>query len=104
MSNKTMIAQEMLYYDGIGRISKLLDQLCEGLSALHILSSIRDFPGLFTPLLVYTACLSPTDVSNAVYVDETLTSLLPGDLLVMAYLNQWISEASEECKFFCFCF
>ena len=44
---------------------------------------------------VYTACLSPIDVSNAVYVDESLTSLLPGDLLVMAYLNQWISEASE---------
>ena len=49
---------------------------------------------------MYTACLSPIDVSNAVYVDESSTSLLPGDLLVMAYLNQWISEASEECKFF----
>ena len=58
MSNRDVIAQEVMCYEAVFKVSKLLDQLCEGLQNLGILEAIRTFPGIFLYLLTYTASAS----------------------------------------------
>lgn len=93
-----MIGQEILCYDSVGRISKLLDQMCAGLRTLGVLEIIRAFPELFAPLLVYMASVSANNVNESIYVDESISNILPGDLVTLAHLKRWVSEASEEYK------
>ena len=63
-----MIGHEIIAYDAIGRISKLLDQLGSGLQSLGLLKVMRAFPKLFLPLFVYTGCISPCDVLEAIII------------------------------------
>ena len=96
MSNKEVLAQEIVYYESIGRISKAMDKFGQGLHALGVLQLIRTFPQLFAPLFMYTACISSDDVLETIYIDETMTELQPGDEILMAHLKKWISNASVE--------
>ena len=95
MSNREMLAQEIVYYDSIVRVAKLMDQFAEGLRSVHLLPMIRAYPQLFAPLFTYTACISSSDVLDTIYVDEE-TSILPGDTTILEYLKKWIKEASIE--------
>ena len=70
MSNKDVIGQEILLFDAIASIAKLLDQLSHGLCSLKVLRTMRAFPDLFLHLFTYTACIQSSDVQEAVYVDE----------------------------------
>ncbi len=94
MSNKDVIGQEVLYFDSILRIEKILDQLCDGLRTLGVFSIIKMFPELFAPLLTYTACMSAEDVAEAIY----MVGNAPGDDIIMAHFKRWIYETSKECK------
>ncbi len=82
-------------FDSVGRITKLLDQLCSGLQTLCILPMMRSFPELFAPLFTYTALLSPMDVLQSLYV-ENEDDLTPSDVVIMGHLHKFIGEASEQ--------
>ena len=97
MSNKDMIGQEVVCYEAVGKISKLLDQIGEGLRTLEVIRVMRRFPELFVPLFTYTASISAEEVLDAVHADE---NMMPEDRVTMAHLNRWISEASVESKYF----
>ena len=47
MSNKEVIVEEITSFEGIGRVSKMLDQLSEGLKSLGVLRPIKLFPEQF---------------------------------------------------------
>ena len=92
MSNRDVIAQEVMCYEAVFKVSKLLDQLCEGLQNLGILEAIRTFPGIFLHLLMYTASASKEDVLDAIYVDDE-----DGDRK-FSFLKKFIEESPEQSK------
>ena len=59
---------------------------------------IRAFPDLFAPLFVYIACIFSSEVHEATYIDERVTEVQPGDLIIMAHLKRWVNETTNECK------
>ena len=96
MSNKDVIGQEVLLFDAIASIAKLLDQLSDGLRSLGVLRIMRVFPDLFLHLFTYTACVTSSDVKEAVYIDEEKTDVQPGVTVVMSHLYRFIKDVSEE--------
>ena len=92
MSNRDVIAQEVMCYEAVFKVSRLLDQLCEGLQNLGILEAIRTFPGIFLHLLTYTASASKEDVLDAIYVDDE-----DGDRK-FSFLKKFIEESPEQSK------
>lgn len=98
ISNRVVIGQEILCFDAMGRISKLLDQIILGLRPLGVLSVVHAFPEMCAPLFTYTACVSASSVNDAIYVDTSITTILPGDQVVLEHLRHWVNEASEKCK------
>ena len=57
-----MIGQEVLVFDAIASVAKLLDQLCDGLRSLGVQHVVRAFPNLFLHLFTYTACVTSSEV------------------------------------------
>ena len=70
MSTKNIIGQQVLCYDSVVRIAKLLDQLCDGLRDGGLLKVVRAFPEIFSPLFTYTACVGSKDVLEAIDTDD----------------------------------
>ncbi len=70
----------------------MLDQFSMGLQAMGVLKVIRAFPNLFISLFVYTGCVSPEDVAEAIFVDKDLYEC---EKQAMAHLHQFASEQSE---------
>ena len=68
MSNKDVLGQEVLLFDGIASIVKLLDQLSDGLCSLEVLRVMHAFPDVTAPLHVH--CVTSSDVQDAVYIDK----------------------------------
>ena len=87
MTTKEVIGQEVMFFDAIDCVAKLLDQLCDGLRSLGVLHIMRAFPDLFLPLFTYTASVTSSDVQESVFVDEERTVV---DIVVMEYLRQFI--------------
>lgn len=79
-------------FDAVGRISKLLDQVCDGLCSLGILQVMRAFPELFISLFTYTGCVCCDDVQDAIFIEDS--SFV--DDVIVSHLNRFISEASEQ--------
>ena len=93
MSNKDVIGQEVLFFDAIACVAKLLDQVCDGLQSLGVLRIMRAFPDLFLHLFTYTANVTSSDVFEAIFVDEDKTNMQPMDTVIMGYIR---GDASEE--------
>ena len=91
MANRHVIAQEIVSYEAVFKVSKLLDQLCEGLQNLGILQAIRTFPEFFFHLLTYTASASSVDVLEAIYTEHD-------DDLNFSIVKRFVEEASEKSK------
>ncbi len=59
MSTKEVIAQEILCYDAVGRVSKLLDQFSSGLRPTGLLEIMKLFPRVIcAPLHIHCLCIS----------------------------------------------
>lgn len=93
MSSKDVIAQEVLAYEAIGRISKILDQFVDRLRSLGILQAMRSFPELFVHLFTYTANVTPVDVLDTFKCDDNLD---PCNSITYNHLKRFIMEASED--------
>lgn len=97
MATKEVISQEIIFYESVGRISKLLDQFCSGLHAVGLLDFMKKFPHLFVHLFTYTACACSSTVLECIYVDEETPIDYEDDVIViMDHLKKFISDASEE--------
>ena len=92
MSNKEFILEELLSYEGISRVSKMLDQLAEGLKTLGVLRIVKLFPHKFVQMFVHTA-ISVEDVLACFKVPPDLEA---GDVITVSHLQRFISESSEE--------
>ena len=89
MSNKDIIGQHIICYDAVERVSKLLDQMCEGLANLGVLKVIRAFPDLFVHLFTYTASVSCQDVID-------FGQNLGHDHVIVTHLKRFLGQLSEE--------
>ena len=78
------------------RISKLIDQICDGLRPLGFLKAIRAFPELFVHLFTYTASISPADLLEAVYVDGDEDTLSASNAKTLCHLRNFLSESPQE--------
>ena len=92
MSNKDVIAQCIITYEAVERISKSLDQLCEGLRNLGLLDVIRAFPHLFLSIFVFSGTVTSQDVIDAVYMPD------PVNRTILAHLKRYIVSLSEDGK------
>ncbi|XP_019858212.1 PREDICTED: uncharacterized protein LOC109586463 [Amphimedon queenslandica] len=90
MSNKDVIAQCIITYEAVERISKSLDQLCEGLSNLGLSDVIRAFPHLFLSIFVFSGTVTSQDVIDAVYMPD------PVNKTILAHLKRYIVSLSED--------
>lgn len=97
MSTKDAVSHEILCYDAVSRLSKLLDQFSDGLNSTGLLELMKTFPDQFVHLFTYTACVSPTDVQEAIYVAEMSNVECEEDvIIVMDHLTKFITDASEK--------
>ena len=94
MTTRHVIGQEIVYYEAVFKISKLMDQFCEGLRNAGILKAIRLFPDLFIRLLTYTGAVCTESVLQAIQVPQEEA---PSEAL-MCHLRKFITEAPEEGK------
>lgn len=90
-----MIAQQVLTHEAIYKITKLLDQFCEGLKQLRILQLIRSFPDLFTPLFTFTGDISSEVVSEAIFIRDG-TQLHSDDKVTLSYLQTFIKTCDQQ--------
>lgn len=97
VTTKDGIAQELLAYEALFRISTLLNHFKEGLRKTGMLKLIMAFPDLFEHLFTYSGVLTATDVLCAVYVDSG-DELAPTESIVLHYLQQYLRNSSEEGK------
>lgn len=95
MSNRGLILEEIITFESIGRIAKLLDQLCDGLKTLGVLWIMKAFPQIFVQLFTYTEAVSATDVLETLNIPTHLDSR---DVITVCHLKRFITEASEEGK------
>lgn len=93
MSSKDVIAQEVLAYEAMSRVSKLLDQFVDGLRNLGVLKAMRSFPDLFVHLFTYTANVSTEEVLDTLRCDAVLE---PSDAVIFNHLKRFIVEGSED--------
>ena len=94
MSNKEVILEEILSFEGIARITKMLDQLGDGLKTLGVLRMMKLFPNQFVHLFTHTS-VTVEDVLSSLKVPPNLES---GDLVTISHLKRFIIESSEEGK------
>lgn len=97
MSNKDAVGQEIILFEPIGRVSRLLDQFSCGLESTGLLNMMRTFPDLFVHLFTYTACVSSTAVLESIYADEEESDDYSGNDLeiIMNHLTKFINDATE---------
>ena len=95
METKDVIWQEIMLFDAITSISKLLDQLSSGLRSLGVLCVMRAFPDLFIHLFTYTANVTSIEVLDTLYVNKDI-ELLPSDNMIMSHLRKFIEISSEQ--------
>lgn len=85
--------EEIVLYEYVGRISKVLDQPCEGLKTLGLLRVMRAFPHIFKTLFTTTTNISSSDVLECLEIPRNLSS---DDTITISCLRQFICEATEE--------
>ena len=93
MSNKELIFQEILSFEAINRILKLLDQLAEGLQTLGVLKIMRLLPQNFVDLFTYKS-ISGAKVAECLCISPNLQDL--GDTVTIKHLRRFIRESSDE--------
>ena len=98
MSNKEDIVEEITSFEGIERVSKMLDQLSEGLKSLGVLRLIKLFPEQFAMLFTHKS-LCVEDILTNMRFDK----LLPGDTVSVAHLKRFIAESTEKGIYIYFC-
>ena len=92
MSNKEFILEELLSFEGITRITKMLDQLGDGLRTLGMLRIMKLFPTNFVHLFTHTD-ISIEDILTCFEVPSNLEA---GDAVTISHLRRFIIESSEE--------
>lgn len=93
LSTKSLIAQDIATYEGLYKITHLLDQFCDGLKKAGLLEVIRMFADEFLPLFVYKK-LTAADVLAAVYVSPEQKNN-PENEMLLGYFNRFILECDE---------
>lgn len=91
MTNKDVVAQTILQYESLIKITNLLDQFKDGLSRIGILPLIKQFPQLFLQAFTYTGDVSAEDVLDALYVAEE-----DADDVLFELLCKYIKYISAE--------
>lgn len=90
MYNKDLILQEIMTFEAVIRISKMLDQLAEGLQTLGMVKLMRLYPDIFINLFTHKS-LSANDVIKCLYVPQELD-----DAVAIKHLRNFIMNSSEE--------
>ena len=89
---RDIIGQEIISFEAVYKMSKLMDQFCDGLRSTRILNAVRAFPELFIQLLTYTGDVSSESVLEALSVDRDSPTEL------FEFLRRFILKAAEEGK------
>lgn len=92
MSTKDLILQDVMMYEGLYKITTLLNQFCDGLKRSGVYDVIAAYPDIFSTLFTY-AELTPVDVVEAVYVDQ---DDVHDDDMIISHLVRYIHECDES--------
>lgn len=87
-----MIAQEVATYEGLYKLTQLLDQFLSGLKNAGLFDAIQQFPEEFYPMFVYKT-LKIEDVLAAIS-EPTVTS--EDDAAVLGYLRRFLMDCDEN--------
>ena len=93
LSTKSLIAQDIATYEGLYKITHLLDQFCDGLKKAGILEIIRAFPDEFLSLFVYKK-LTAADVLAAICMSPGQHNNCEQEML-LGYFHRFILECDE---------
>ena len=78
-----------MQHEALFKISKLLDQLKEGLRQAKMLRIIQSFPEQFSPLFISEGSLTADDVIRALCTSDR-------DTITVGFLHQYIRALSEK--------
>ena len=91
LSTKSLIAQDIVVYEGLYKMTHLLDQFCDGLKKAGLLDVVRAFPDEFLTMF-FCKKLTATDVLEAVCVPTEESNR---DEMLLGYFNRFILECDE---------
>ena len=95
MSTKDAIAQNIMEHEALFSITKLLDQFKDGLRKMNALRLVQNFPELCVGLFTFSGTITPDEVLDALYVDETETLVQPSDNVTLAFLHRYVRSCSD---------
>jgi len=87
-------AQDILIYEGLYKVTKMVDEFYEGLKSVGILKLIRAFPEEFCRLFTYTG-LSADEVIEKVLLHSDVEKE-PEVELVISFFKRYIRSCNEE--------
>ena len=93
MSTKNLILQDVMMYEGLYKITTLLNQFSDGLKRSGVYDVITAYPDIFSTLFTYTE-LTPVDVVETVYVDQD--DVHDDDDIIISHLVHYIHECDES--------
>ena len=93
MSTKNLVVQEILTYEGLYRLTKMMGLFSDGLKCNGVLKLVRGFPEQFVSLFTYTG-LSAEDVLDSV----CSVRCAPRDEVMLSFFQQYIRSCTEYGK------
>ena len=91
MSNKDTVAHEIIQFEAIDRLQRVLNPFRDGLLTNSLLEVIKLFPPLFVDLFTFCGTINSEQVLRAVYVLEP-EALSDGDQQLLAFVRQYIQQ------------
>ena len=82
-----------MMYEGLYKLTTLLDQFCDGLKRSGVYHIISAFPKEFFSLFTYTK-LDPENVLGALYIVEQ--DMKEGDDVIVSHLFRYIHECDKS--------
>ena len=94
--NKDAIAHEIIQFEAVDNVEKVVSQLRQGLASTGVLDVMRAFPEAFVEMLTFTRDPTAQDVLEALYVDENETVYAENDTVILAWIHKYIEESDTE--------
>ena len=95
MCNRKTVAHEVMQFEAIDRLERVLKPFREGLGSNNLLKVIQAFPPLFVDLFTFSGTLEHSQVLEAIYVDESETETRCDE---DEQLLMWVRQYVEQCS------
>ncbi len=97
MNNRNTVASEIMQFEAIDRLERVLKPFREGLQTNHLLDVVQLFAPLFVDLFTFSGTLQCAQVLDAIFVQESQSNDRDDeDEQLVVWVRQYVQECSSE--------